>query len=146
MKAISDKQKGKLWILLGAFVTYLPLIYSRFTEGRNSLFAKGSFFPHYFIILLLAVGAGFLQCLIASGFAEQKSYHLLAHISGAVILITYVLCVIVGMFFLNREPSEEIGVWIFSFAVLGVAVLLYETVMFLLNVLIRKGIKKFYKK
>lgn len=146
MKAMSDKQKGKLWILLGAFVTYLPLLYWRFTEGEDSLFSGGNFFPHYFVMILLAVGTVFLQCLIADKFAEQKSYHLLIHISGAVILLTYVLCVIVGMFFLNREPAEEIGVWIFSFTVLGVAVLLYEAIMFLINVLIRRVIKKLYKK
>ena len=97
-------------------------------------------------MLLLAVCAAGIQCLIASKFTEQNAYHLLAHVSGAVILLTYVLLVVVGMFFLNKETKEEIGVWIFSFAVLGGAVLLYETVMFLLNVLIRKGIKKFNKK
>ena len=146
MKAMSDKLKGKLWILLGAFVTYIPLVYWRFTEGEKSLFEQSSFFPHYFVMLLLEVCAVGLQCLIASKFTEQNSYHLLAHVSGAVILLTYVLLVIVGMFFLNKETEEEIGVWIFSFAVLGGAVLLYETIMFLLNVLIRKGIKKFNKK
>ena len=108
MKAMSDKLKGKLWILLGAFVTYIPLVYWRFTEGEKSLFEQSSFFPHYYVMLLLAVCAVGLQCLIASKFTEQNSYHLLAHVSGAVILLTYVLLVIVGMFFLNKETEEEI--------------------------------------
>lgn len=142
---MSDKLKGKLWILLGAFVTYVPLAYWRFTEGEKSLYEQSSFFPHYFIMLLLAACTVGIQCMIASRFEERDSYHLLAHVSGTVILVTYVLIITVGMFFLNKESAEEIGVWFFSFAVLGAAVLLYETMMFLLNVLIRKVIKKFHK-
>jgi hypothetical protein len=57
-----------------------------------------------------------------------------------------VLLVIVGMFFLNKESTDEIGVWIFSFAVLGAAVLLYETLMFLMSFLVRKVINKIRKK
>lgn len=143
---MSDKLKGKLWILLGAFVTYIPLVYWRFTEGEKSLYEQSSFFPHYFVMLLIAVGTVIIHCLIASKFCKSESYHLLAHLSGAVILVTYVLLVTVGMFFLNKEPADEIGVWIFSFAFLGAVVLFYEAVMFLLNVFIRKGIKKFNKK
>lgn len=145
MKAMSDKLKGKLWILLGAFVTYIPLTYWRFTEGEKSLYEQSSFFPHYLVMILLAACTVGIQHLIASRFAERDSYHLLAHVSGAVILVTYVLLITVGMFFLNKESADEMGVWFFSFAVLAAAVLLYETLMFLVNVLIRKVIKKFHK-
>lgn len=143
---MSDKLKGKLWILLGAFVTYIPLVYWRFTEGEKSLYEQSSFFPHYFVMLLIAAGTVVINCLIASKFCESESYHLLAHLSGAVILVTYVLLVTVGMFFLNKETADDIGVWIFSFAVLGAAVLLYETIMFVISVLIRKITKKLMQK
>lgn len=143
---MSDKLKGKLWILLGAFVTYIPLVYWRFTEGEKSLYEQSSFFPHYFVMLVIAAGTVIIQCLIASKFKESESYHLLAHLSGAVILVSYVLLVTVGMFFLNKETADDIGVWIFSFAVLGAAVLLYETIMFVISVLIRKITKKLMHK
>ncbi len=64
------------FILLGAILLFLPFIYWNLTVGQRPmyevLYAETVFFPDYFVMLLLAVFAAGLNCLLSRKWLTKK--------------------------------------------------------------------------
>lgn len=130
--------RGNLLILLGAIITFIPVIYWRFTAGNESLYAESSFFPHYLVMILLAVLAATVNCLIGKKFFETQVYHWLSCISGAVILWTYVSIMVL----ITCYKQGDFEAWFFIIILCGAVIWVYEAILLLIHLGINKILKK----
>ncbi len=80
-----------MFILTGAVLNLLPLVYWGMTEGQRPLYEPVSFFPHYFLTLLFSAAAAMGNCLIRRKLVKDRLYYVGEYSLCSLIFFLYLL-------------------------------------------------------
>lgn len=142
MKEKKQVIRNRILIIFGGVLTLMPLVYWCITEGQQPMYQESSFFPHYFIMLVISAVIAVSNCLINRKIVKDKFLCIMECTIGG--LIVFAIAVVE----ISRNVSWEDGLWDFvaAFALNGYLICVYEIVQCIIHVVIELLLSKIFKR
>lgn len=142
MKEKKQILRNRILIVFSGVLTLMPSVYWCITEGQQPMYQESSFFPHYFIMLMISVAVAVSNCLINRKIIKDKFLCIMECTVGGLIAIAFAAV----MISVNVSWKDGFGDFVAALALNGYLICLYEIVLCVIHVIIELLLSKILKR